>query len=345
MSHQDRFLKACRGQPTDRVPVWLMRQAGRYQPTYRALRQTKSLLELAGTPSLAAQITVRPVEEFGLDAAILFSDIMVPLGPAGVVYEIREGVGPVVADPIRSGIQAARLKVLDPPRDQPTTVEAVARAVELLDGVPLIGFAGAPFTLASYLVEGRPSRTYAYSKRLMWTDPDTWDRLMTVLGDIVIAHLKAQLQAGARAWQLFDSWIGALSREDYETRVFPYTRRIFDSLSPLGAPGIYFGVGAGHLLASMARVGAEVIGVDWRQPLGEVRRTLGSGIALQGNLDPVALLAPWDTTAVQARRVLAELAGQRGYVFNLGHGVLPDTDPEQVRRLVRLVHTEGEPGR
>jgi uroporphyrinogen decarboxylase len=343
MSQPDRFLRACRGEPTDRVPVWFMRQAGRFQPEYRALRRSHSLLDIALTPRLAAEVTVRPVEAFGVDAAILFSDIMVPLGPAGVAYEIREGVGPVVADPIRTAAQVARIRVPDPARDQPETGEAVARSVERLGEVPLIAFAGAPFTLASYLVEGKPSRTYAETKRLMWGSPDVWDALMAVLADIVVAHLKAQLEAGAAAWQLFDSWVGALNRHDYVTRVLPQTRRIFDRLRPFGKPAIYFGVGTGHLLPDMASAGADVLGVDWREPVSEVRRRLGPRPALQGNLDPVALLVPWETTAARAREVLEPMAGQGGYIFNLGHGVLPETDPAQVRRLVELVHQEGVP--
>jgi len=344
MSQPGRFLSACRGEPTDRVPVWFMRQAGRFQPEYRALRQSHSLLEIALTPRLAAEVTIRPVEAFGVDAAILFSDIMVPLGPAGVAYDIREGIGPVVADPIRTGAQVARLRVPDPARDQPETGEAVARAVERLGPVPLIAFAGAPFTLASYLVEGKPSRTYVETKRLMWGSPDLWDALMTVLADIVVAHLEAQLAAGAGAWQLFDSWVGALTREDYVARVLPYTRRIFDRLRPSGKPAVYFGVGTSHLLAEMASAGADVLGVDWREPVAEVRRRLGPRPALQGNLDPVALLLPWPATAEQAQDVLRPMAGQTGYIFNLGHGVLPETDPDQVRRLVELVHREGVPG-
>jgi uroporphyrinogen decarboxylase len=345
MPNSDRFLRAARGEPTDRVPIWLMRQAGRYQPSYRALRQHHGMLELALTPRLAAEVTMRPVADFGLDAAILFSDIMIPLGPAGVRYEIREGVGPVVEEPVRTAADVAGLSVYEPTERQPEVGEAIERAVAALDGTPLIGFAGAPFTLASYLVEGRPSRTYTETKRLLWADPSTWDRLMEVLSEIVVRHLAAQVGAGARAIQLFDSWVGALDREDYETRVLPHVRHILHSLSHLNVPRIYFGVGAGHLASSMKAAGAEVLGLDWRQDLAAARMALGPELALQGNLDPVALLAPWSVTELRARHVLDGMSGARGYIFNLGHGVQPQTDPEQVRRLVQLVHEAGRPGR
>jgi uroporphyrinogen decarboxylase len=338
MPASDRFLQAARNEPTDRVPVWLMRQAGRYQPSYRELRKRHGMLEIALSPQLAAEVTVRPVQDYGLDAAILFSDIMVPLGPAGVRYEIREGVGPVVEEPVRTGAAVAALAVYDAALREPETAEAVERAVAALDGVPLIGFAGAPFTLASYLVEGRPSRTYAETKRLMWSRPATWGALMDVLSDIVLRHLILQVKAGAAAVQLFDSWAGALSPSDYEASVLPYVRRIFQGLEPYGVPRIYFAVGAGHLTACLAATGATVLGIDWRQELSSVRRQLGPELALQGNLDPVALLAPWAVTEERARAVLEGMAGEPGYIFNLGHGVLPTTEPDQVLRLARFVH-------
>ncbi len=341
MPASDRFLRAARHEPTDRVPIWLMRQAGRYQPSYRELRQRYGMLEIALSPQLAAEVTVRPVHDYELDAAILFSDIMVPLGPAGVRYEIREGVGPVVEAPIRTGAAVAALSVYDATVREPETAEAVERAVAALSGVPLIGFAGAPFTLASYLVEGRPSRTYSETKRLMWSRPSTWGALMDVLSEIVLRHLVLQVKAGAAAVQLFDSWAGALDRADYEASVLPYVRRIFQGLESYEVPRIYFAVGSGHLTAAMAASGATVLGIDWRQDLPSVRRELGPGLALQGNLDPVALLAPWAVTQEQAQAVLQGMAGEAGYIFNLGHGVLPDTQPDQVRRLVRLVHETG----
>jgi uroporphyrinogen decarboxylase len=315
-----------------------MRQAGRYQPEYRELRRRHSLLEIAGTPSLAAEVTCLPVERYGMDAAILFSDIMVPLGPAGIRYEIREGVGPVVAEPIRQARDLERLHPIDPARDLPEVAEAIRRITRRLGDIPLIGFAGAPFTLASYLVEGRPSRDYLETKRLMWTDPPTWTTLMERLAEIVVAHARAQVAAGARAIQIFDSWAGALAPADYERAVLPTMRRIFAALADTGVPRIYFGVGTGGILPLMREAGADVLGVDWRVRLPEVRRRLGPDVPLQGNLDPAVLLQPWPVVEREATRILEEMDGDPAFIFNLGHGVLPATDPDNVRRLVNLVH-------
>lgn len=334
-----RLLAALAGGEPDATPVWFMRQAGRYQPEYRALRRQHGMLEIANTPALAASVTVAPVRQFGVDAAILFSDIMVPLGPAGVAFEIQEGVGPVVAEPIRDAAAVARMRDVDPQRDLPQVLEAVERSVAALAGVPLIGFAGAPFTLASYLIEGRPSRQYLETKRLMWADPTLWDALMQQLVRIVSAHLAAQVRAGARALQVFDSWAGALGLGDYEASVAPYMRALFAELRPLAVPVIYFAVGAGHLAAAMAATGPTALGVDWREPVSHVRRRLPPGMPVQGNLDPAVLLAPWPAAARQARAVLAD-AGRRGFVFNVGHGILPPTEPAAVERLVELVHAD-----
>lgn len=339
MVHADRFLKACRGEPTDAVPVWFMRQAGRFQPEYRRLRRQYSLLEIAQDPALATDVTCRPVEQFGVDAAILFSDIMVPLGPIGVRYEIREGIGPVVADPIRSSKALTSWRSLQPERDLSPVLEAIERITARLGPIPLIGFAGGPFTLASYLVEGRPSRQYVETKRMMWSQPAVWSRLMGLLAEVVISHVRAQVQAGARAIQIFDSWVGALARDDFERWVLPTMRHIFGALEDLRVPRIYFGVDTATLLEPMAAAGPDVIGMDWRIPLSEARRRL-PGITLQGNLDPVALLAPWDVVAAKAQSLLASMQGDPAYVFNLGHGILPETHPDQVRRLVQLVHGE-----
>ena len=341
MSGADRFLRACRGEAHDAVPIWLMRQAGRYQPEYRALREHHGMLEIAGTPHLASQVTCLPVERYGLDAAILFSDITVPAGPAGVDYEIREGVGPVVANPVRTLPDVLRLRVIDPASDLPEVSEAVRASVDRLRGVPLIGFAGGPFTLASYLVEGRPSRDYRETKRLMWGEPDAWRRLMELLGEIVARHLEAQVRAGAQAVQIFDSWVGALSPRDYRDLVLPVMRGIFARLAALGVPRIYFGVGTAGLLPLMREAGPDVLGIDWRMSLHEARERIGGGLALQGNLDPAVLLQPWAVVEREARRVLADAGGDPAYIFNLGHGVLPATDPSVVERLVRLVHEEG----
>ena len=334
----DRFLKACRGEATDTVPIWFMRQAGRYQPEYRALRQHHRLIDLVEDPDLCCQVTALPVEQLGVDAAILFSDIMVPLGPIGVNYEIKEGVGPVVAHPIRTWSDVEALSPLDPDQDLafvPLAIEKICRRLN----VPLIGFAGAPFTLASYLIEGGPSRQYLETKRLMWSDPGLWDRLMNTLSEMVITYARMQVNAGAAAVQLFDSWAGALSHEDFERSVRPFLDKIFRALAPLKVPRIYFAVGAGHLLASVSELPIEVVGVDWRQPLREVRKTVRSK-AIQGNLDPVLLHAPWPVLESAAIDIIRQGCGGP-HVFNLGHGVLPQTDANTLRRLVDLVHAYG----
>lgn len=341
MSQQDRFIRACWGQPHDAVPVWYMRQAGRFQPEYRELRQRYGMLEIAHNPLLAADVTCRPVEQFGVDAAILFSDIMVPVGPLGISYEIREGVGPVVQDPVRSGQDVARLRPLRPDEDLPEVLDAVERIVTRLHGVPLIGFAGAPFTLASYLVEGRPSREYKETKRLMWSDPDAWQALMDLLGQMAADHLRAQVRHGAQAVQIFDSWVGALSPRDYRQWVWPVMQRLFADLKDLGVPRIYFGVGSGSLLEMMAEAGPDVIGLDWRVPIHWARQRLGDTVALQGNLDPMVLLQPWPVLEREARAVLADAGTHLGYIFNLGHGVPPATDPATLSRLTALVHAVG----
>lgn len=341
MSQADRFIRACFGQPHDAVPVWYMRQAGRFQPEYRELRQRYGMLEIAHNPLLAADVTLRPVEQFGVDAAILFSDIMVPVGPLGISYEIREGVGPVVADPIRSGKDVARLRPLVAEEDLPEVLEAVSRIVPRLHGVPLIGFTGAPFTLASYLVEGRPSREYRETKRLMWSDPAAWQALMDLLGQMAVEHLRAQVRHGAQAVQIFDSWVGALSPRDYRQWVWPVMRRLFLDLKDLGVPRIYFGVGSSSLLDLMAEADPDVMGLDWRVSIGETRGRLPAVRALQGNLDPMALLQPWPVLEREARAVLADAGGHPGYIFNLGHGVPPATDPATLVRLTALVHEVG----
>jgi uroporphyrinogen decarboxylase len=317
------------------VPVWFMRQAGRSFAEYRKLRARHSILELCRTPDLAAEVTLQPVRRLGVDAAILFSDIVVPLAPMGIEVDIEEGSGPVVANPIRSQTDVDKLRPLDPGAGVAYVIEAVNILVSELD-VPLIGFAGAPFTLASYLVEGRPSKDHSATKALMYSDPKTWAKLMDKLAASVLSYLKAQVEAGAAAVQLFDSWAGVLDRDDYTTYVEPAVKTIFEGLEELGAPRIYFGVTTGELLGAMASTGPDVMGVDWRVPLDEARARL-PGTALQGNLDPAACLAPWDVVAAKALRVL-QRGGGRGHIFNLGHGVLPSTDPGTLARIVDLVH-------
>ena len=329
------LVRALRGEPVERPPVWFMRQAGRSLPEYRALRRGRSLMELATTPELAAEVTLQPVRRHGVDAAILFSDIVVPLAAVGVDVEIQPGVGPVIGTPFRAAADVRRLRPFEPDHDLPELGEAVRLACAQLD-VPLIGFAGGPFTLASYLVEGGPSKSQARTKALMLGRPDLFRVLLDRLAAIAAASLRAQVRAGAAAVQVFESWIGFLSRAQYERHVAPPERALFDDLAGLGVPRVLFGVGTGHLLEAMAGAGPDALGLDWRTPLAEARRRLGPGIALQGNLDPAALLAPWPAVRAEAAAVLAD-APRTGYVFNLGHGVLPETAPDVPGRLVELV--------
>ena len=340
----DRFLRACRREETDCTPVWFMRQAGRYQPEYRALREKYSLMELATTPELCAEVTLLPVNQLEVDAAILFSDIMLPLGPMGVRFRIQENVGPVIEHPIRDDSGLRSLKPLMPEEDLPFVLEAI-RLLRRELKVPLIGFAGAPFTLASYLVEGGPSRTFHRTKALMFAHPDVWDALLQKLTDAVAAFLRAQVRAGAQALQIFDSWVGCLSAQDYQEHVLPHMRRLFAALRGLSVPVIHFGVGTGHLLKLMREAGGDVIGLDWRVPLREAWSELGPNVAVQGNLDPAALLGPWDLIERRASEVLRQAEGRPGHVFNLGHGVLPETDPGRLKRLVDLVHERSVRGR
>ncbi|MCU1494671.1 MAG: uroporphyrinogen decarboxylase [Acidimicrobiaceae bacterium] len=324
-----------------------MRQAGRSLPEYRALRGEGSILEAIMRPDLATEITLQPVRRYGVDAAILFSDIVVPVAAIGVGVDVVPGRGPIVAEPFRSAADLSRLRPLEPELDTPYVLETVRNLVRELD-VPLIGFAGAPFTVASYLVEGGPSRDFARTKALMHTEPSTWAALVEQLADIALASLRSQVLAGASAVQLFDSWAGALTRDEYQRFVLPATRHVLEGVADLEVPRIHFGVGTGELLDLMAGAGADVVGVDWRVPLGTARERVGPRPALQGNLDPAICLAGFDIAADEARRVLAEAGGRPGHVFNLGHGVLPETDPDVLERIVELVHEEGraeiEPG-
>jgi uroporphyrinogen decarboxylase len=311
-----------------------MRQAGRSLPEYRAIRGTGSILQAIAQPDLVTEITLQPVRRYGVDAAILYSDIMVPLWATGFGVDIKPGVGPVIDEPFRSADDLQRIRPLDAATDTPFVLDAVKTLVGELD-VPLIGFAGAPFTLASYLIEGGPSKNYARTKALMHAQPDVWHQLVTRLADLSAASLQSQIDAGCEAVQLFDSWAGSLSRADYETFALPATRRVFESVDT-DVPRIHFGVGTGELLSTMATSGADVIGIDWRVPLPEAR-TRVDGRPVQGNLDPTVCFAPWSVVERQVDRVLAE-GGGRGHVFNLGHGVLPETDPDVLARVVERVH-------
>jgi uroporphyrinogen decarboxylase len=339
----DRFLRACRLEPVDRTPVWFMRQAGRYLPEYRELRGERDILETVRHPELAVEVTLQPLRRFDADAAILFSDIMVPLQATGVGVRIESGRGPVVDEPFRSAGDLRRLRPLQPEADVPHVLEAVRLLRKELT-VPLIGFAGAPFTLAAYLVEGGSSRTHDRTRALMRGEPDVWRSLMDGLADLTVAYLAAQVEAGAQAIQVFDSWVGSLDPDAYATYVQPTMRSVFERLGELGVPTIHFGVGTGELLHSMREAGGDVIGLDWRVPLDTGWERVGADRGVQGNLDPVALLGPWDVAAEEARRVIARAGGRDGHVFNLGHGVLPDTPVEHLQRLVELVHEETERG-
>jgi uroporphyrinogen decarboxylase len=332
------FLRACRGEPVPHTPVWFMRQAGRSLPEYRRVREGVPMLESCRRPDLVAEITLQPVRRHGVDAAILFSDIVVPLKAIGVDLDIKPGVGPVVARPIRSRADLDQLRDLEP-ADVSFVAEAIGLLVAELGATPLIGFAGAPFTLASYLVEGGPSRNHEHTKALMYGDPQLWSDLMGRLARITAAFLQAQVGAGAAAVQLFDSWVGALPASDYVGSVMPHSAAVLSAIGETGVPRIHFGVGTGELLALMGEAGAEVVGVDFRLPLDEAARRVGLGRSLQGNLDPAALFAPWEAVEARTRAVLDAGRAARGHVFNLGHGVIPETDPEVLTRVVDLVHT------
>ncbi|WP_281275942.1 uroporphyrinogen decarboxylase [Thermomonospora umbrina] len=330
-------MKACRREPVPYTPVWFMRQAGRSLPEYLRLREGVPMLEACARPDMIVEITMQPLRRYAVDAAIFFSDIMVPLKAIGVDLDIKPGVGPVVADPIRDRSGAAVLRRLSPD-DVPYVTEAIGGLVGELGATPLIGFSGAPFTLASYLIEGGPSKNHDHTKAMMYGDPVLWDDLMRRLADITIDYLKVQVEAGVSAIQLFDSWVGAVGPEDYRRSVLPHTRRIFEAMEPLGVPRIHFGVGTGELLGLMGEAGADVVGVDWRVPLDEAVRRVEPGKALQGNLDPALLFAPWEVIEERARDVVARGRTAEGHVFNLGHGVLPTTDPDKLARLTDLVH-------
>jgi len=331
------FLQACRKEPADVTPVWFMRQAGRSLPEFRALRERHSFADLVASAELTAEVTLQPVRRLGVDAAILFSDIVTPLASIGVDVRIKSGVGPVFDQPFRSEGDLDRIRPLDPDADLAPVLAAV-RILKAELGVPLIGLAGAPFTIASYFVEGGPSRDYARTKALMLGQPALWRRLLDRLGDLTIASLRAQVAAGAAAVQVFDSWAGTLHPDHYAAHVLPASTRVFAALADLGVPRIHFGVTTGELLGHMAAAGADVVGVDWRVPLDLAWARIGDR-AVQGNLDPAVLGAPWDVVAAEADAVLAAAGRRPGHVFNLGHGVLPDTDPDVLRRLVDHVHS------
>ena len=335
------FLDACRGVAGPRhVPVWFMRQAGRSLPEYRAIRGIGSILDAIKQPDLATEITLQPVRRYGVDAAIVYSDIVVPVHAIGFGVDVAPGIGPVVENPFAARGDLDRLRPLDAHADVPYVIKTVQNLVRELP-VPLIGFAGAPFTVASYLIEGKPSRTYAKTKALMHGDPALWFDLMDRLADLAIGFLDAQIEAGAAAVQLFDSWAGALHPADYERFVMPASARVLNHARAAGVPTIHFGVQTGELLTLMRDAGADVVGVDWRTHLDDARRRLGDAVTLQGNLDPAILSAPWPVVADEVSDILARNDGNPRHIFNLGHGVPPETDPSILERVVELVHREG----
>ena len=334
------FHRSVRGDAVPHPPVWFMRQAGRSLPEYRAIREGTAMLEACMDPALVAEITMQPVRRYGVDAAIFFSDIVLPLKAVGVDLDIKPGVGPVVAQPVRTLADVAAIPDLEPDH-VPYVTEAVRALVAELGGTPLIGFAGAPFTVASYLVEGGPSKDHARTKAMMFGAPDVWDALMRKIAAISAAYLEVQVAAGASAVQLFDSWAGALTPDDYRDHVMPHSAAVLERAGRLGVPRIHFGVGTANLLPLMAEAGADVVGIDWRTPLATGIAQVGDR-AVQGNLDPALVFAPTEVMLRRAARIIDAGRAARGHVFNLGHGVIPTTDPDQLARLTDFVH-EYEP--
>lgn len=336
---KSRFLRACSRLPVDATPVWFMRQAGRYMPEYRRIREKYSLLEIVARPEIAAEVTMQPVRALGVDAAILFADILLPIVPMGLKLEFAQGEGPLIHNPVRSAADVARLRPADPRAELGHVLEAI-RLVrrELDEHTPLIGFAGAPFTLASYMVEGGASRSFILTKSLMYSAPEVWEQLMEKLTATLAEYLLAQVEAGAQAVQLFDSWVGALSPADYTRYVLPHSRRILSAVAASGVPVIHFGAGTATLLRLMKQAGGTVIGLDWRVPLDEGWAALGPDLAVQGNLDPVALFAPLPILRQQVEDVLSRAAARPGHIFNLGHGILQHTPVESVKAVVEIVH-------
>jgi uroporphyrinogen decarboxylase len=330
------FLRAVRGDAVPHPPVWFMRQAGRSLPEYRTIREGTAMLDACMDPALVAEITMQPVRRYGVDAAIFFSDIVLPLKAVGVDLDIKPGVGPVVAQPVRTLANVTAIPDLAP-EHVPYITEAVRTLVAELDGTPLIGFAGAPFTVASYLVEGGPSKDHARTKAMMFGAPDVWDALMRKIAAISAAYLEVQVAAGASAVQLFDSWAGALTPDDYRDHVMPHSAAVLERAGRLGVPRIHFGVGTGNLLPLMAEAGADVVGIDWRTPLATGIAQVGDR-AVQGNLDPALVFAPTEVMLQRAAQIIEAGRAARGHVFNLGHGVIPSTDPDQLARLTDFVH-------
>ncbi|MBS2538099.1 uroporphyrinogen decarboxylase [Catenulispora sp. NF23] len=332
------LLRAARREPVRRTPVWFMRQAGRALPEYRKVRAGIPMLDACMRPDLVTEITLQPVRRYGVDAAVFYSDIVVPLKAIGVDVELVPNVGPVLANPVRDASGLDQIRPVDPETDLAAISEAVRQLVGELGPTPLIGFGGAPFTVASYLIEGGPSKNHEKTKAMMLGAPELFAELLDRLADLTAAFLRVQIEAGASVVQLFDSWAGALAPRDYERYVLPHSTKVLASVADLGVPRIHFGVGTGELLPLMAAAGADVVGVDWRVPLDEASRRIGPDYAVQGNLDPAVMFAPWPVIEAKVREVLADGAKTPGHIFNLGHGVTPDMDPDRLTRVVELVH-------
>jgi len=333
-----RFLKACRREPVDCTPVWMMRQAGRYLQEYRAMRAQHSFLEMCRTPELAAEVTVQPLRRFDFDAAIIFADILLPLPGMGIDLTFAKGEGPAIGNPVRTSSDVGAITVLTPESDVPFLAEAIRLVLHEIDGrAPLIGFSGAPFTLASYIVEGGGSKNFVATKTLMYAQPRVWHRFMEKVTSTIVSYLRYQIEAGVHAVQLFDSWVGILAPSDYREYVLPYSTRVVEELADT-VPIIHFGTDTATLLPLMRHAGGDVLGVDWRIDLGEAWDLLGPGVGIQGNLDPITLFAPPDVIEDRVEAVLAAAAGRPGHIFNLGHGVLPETPTEGVAVMVDAVH-------
>ncbi|HMR04263.1 MAG TPA: uroporphyrinogen decarboxylase [Polyangiaceae bacterium] len=339
----DRFLRACRREPVDTTPVWFMRQAGRYMPEYRAIRKKHTLLEICRIPDIATEVTLQPVRAMPVDAAILFADILLPLEPMGAAFEFAAGEGPVFESPLRKRADIEALRVIEPREDLSHVLQAIRQIRAELDGkTPLIGFAGAPFTLASYLIEGGKSSNYAIAKTMMYSDTALWNELLDKLARVVREYLVAQVEAGAQALQLFDSWIGALGPGDYAQYVQPHVKTVLDGVKDLGVPVIHFGTGTATLLELQKQAGGSVIGIDWRVPLDQAQARLGNDVALQGNLDPILMYAERSVLEARVVEVLEKGKQAPGHIFNLGHGILPDMSPDTVRWVAELVHERGK---
>jgi uroporphyrinogen decarboxylase len=338
MEMNDRFLRACRREPVEATPVWFMRQAGRYMAEYRAIREKYSLLEICYHPELAAEVTLQPVRALGVDAAILFADILLPAIPLGVGLEFAKGEGPVLQNPVRTLEDVKNLRRVDPESDLGYVMEAIRILRGALSGVPLIGFCGAPFTVASYLIEGGSSREFLKTKTMMYSTPKVWHALMGKLSEVLSDYLVAQIRAGAQAVQVFDSWVGALSPVDYETFVLPYSQKVLKAAEAMKVPVIHFGTNTTTLLLSMKRAGGSVLGLDWRLPLDDGWKIIGHDRAVQGNLDPATLFAPLPEIKRRVHDVLRRAEGRPGHIFNLGHGILQRTPVDHVRAVVDMVH-------